>query len=131
MVSMSTVMDIHRNPYKHFQGIYTRNIKCAKSIIGYMYLLWAYKIHCFITTTNHIARKFNLFLPIPYKGTYLKLLKRIHASFITEVTGCYLIWCVKSIMARLLSHDFDGRWNHHLGVWHWDGFRCIHLMWLF
>ena len=55
-----------------------------------MYLLWACKIHCFITTTNHIVRKFNLLLPIPYKGAYLWLLRRILISFITEVTGHYL-----------------------------------------
>ena len=45
--------------------------KCAKSIMDSEYVLWTYKIHCFITPTNNIATKFNLLLHIPYKGTYL------------------------------------------------------------
>ena len=45
--------------------------KCAKSIMDSEYVLWTHKIHCFITPTHHIARKFNLLLHIPYKGTYL------------------------------------------------------------
>ena len=41
--------------------------KCTKSIMDSEYVLWTYKIHCVITPTNHIARKFNLLLHIPYK----------------------------------------------------------------
>ena len=55
------------------------------------YLLSIYKIHCFITLTNHIARKFTLVLPIPYMGIYLMLIKRIHTSFITEINDSYLL----------------------------------------
>ena len=74
--------------------------KYAKSFMDSAYLLWTNKIHCFITPTNHIARKFNLLLHIPYKGTYLiRLLKRIHTSFIqTEIY----------YEQMFLSRDFDG-----------------------
>ena len=41
-----------------------------------MHLSWVYKIHCFITHTNHIAIKFNLLLLIPYKETILMTVKR-------------------------------------------------------
>ena len=63
------------------------------------------QIHCFITTTNHIARKFKLLLPIPHKGMYLRVLhiKQIHISFITDSTSCYLS-APKSIMGRLFCH---------------------------
>ena len=48
---------------------------------------------------THIARKFNLLLPIPYTvGDTLRLLKRIHTSFVTEVT--YLL----IVMGRRFCH---------------------------
>ena len=46
--------------------------------------------YCFLGT-NYTARKFNLLLFIPYKGTYLKLLRRIHTHYIAEVISSYLL----------------------------------------
>ena len=54
------------------------------------YVLWTYEVHCLITPTNDIARKFNLFLHIPYKGPYTyKIIKKNPYKFYTEVTDSY------------------------------------------
>ena len=64
--------------------------KCTKSIMDSAYVLWTYKIHCFIRPTNHIAGKFTLLLYIPYKGTYLyNIIERNPYKFCIEVTGSY------------------------------------------
>ena len=59
--------------------------------MGTMYLLWAYKFPCFITTINHIARKFNLLLPIPYKGTLMIVEKNSYKFY----NRCY--WPLSTI----------------------------------
>ena len=50
------------------------------------YVLWTYKIYCSITPTNHIARKFNLLLHIPYKDN---IIEKSSYKFYIEVTGSY------------------------------------------
>ena len=58
--------------------------------------------YCFLGT-NYAARKFHLLLLIPYKGIYLKLLRRIHTHYITEVISSYLL----SAPNLLRAGDFD------------------------
>ena len=79
---------------------------CVKSIMDSEYVLWTYKIHCFITPINHIARKFYL-LHIRVL-TYIRLLKRIHTNFIQKLQA--VINLVREIYYEqlFLSHDFDG-----------------------
>ena len=69
--------------------------KYMKSIMDSAYVLWTYKIHCFITPTNHIARKFNLLLHVCTIQGYIliRLLKRIHASFIQKLQAVINLAC--------------------------------------
>ena len=59
--------------------------KCAKSIMDSEYVLWTHKIHCFITPTHQIARKFNYIYHIRVH-TY-KIIEKNPYKFYTEVTG--------------------------------------------
>ena len=72
--------------------------KGAKSIMDSEYILWTHKIHCFITLTNHIARKFNLLLHI-----LIRSLKRTHTSFIQKLQAV-----INYYEQVFLSCDFDG-----------------------
>ena len=63
--------------------------KCAKSIMDSEYVLWTYKIHCFVTPTNNIGRKFICFYIYHIRVCTYKIIKKNSYKFYTKVTGSY------------------------------------------
>ena len=71
----------------YWWGFYMQ--KYMKSIMDSAYVLWTYKIHCFITPTNHIARNLICFYIYHIREHTYNIIEKNPYQFYIEVTGSY------------------------------------------